>query len=578
MNNNENAQRSLNSFENSIHSRSKNKNITHDDYTENLATKSVGNLVDGSFYDEETLNNSNSNRNPSYNNRRQSRNEDNYRSPYDTGEYDFNLKSDEFHTDALDSLNGLSDDDYSTRKRKPYAHEIPYKRPNTESYDELGDYDIPERETTRQSYNDTSRYNSFEDTSSYFANNRNNQTDDFYEDKEDYIKRSFENKHFNHDTSNLAEIEDVKNFYTDTNSDLRSRREHNRRMAQVEQENFDETLSTLASLNAIRETPQSRRRTQKGRVRYKVDDTLKNKIDFNENDPYIERQAPRRNERPVERPRQRRNVDERRRREQVEQKQFEERKKRLSKKRMQDTSMQPVIKGYTGTIPTINNQRFTENKNTKSYPEDHYDDNREYTQRQPASETRRPTKQKPSSSKRSSDKRGSDEIYRRRFERQVSRTIVTGVIGAITTILALIAFFIVTYNYNKLKDDHATVNNEYQELKMNQPDVNELQFRIDELEELNQALLNQNSNGNNDNTTIVDDNNNDNTNTTDNNNNNNDNTNPITENRVHVVKSGDYLSNISIKYYGNANHIQEIKDANGLTDDNILVGQELIIP
>lgn len=46
------------------------------------------------------------------------------------------------------------------------------------------------------------------------------------------------------------------------------------------------------------------------------------------------------------------------------------------------------------------------------------------------------------------------------------------------------------------------------------------------------------------------------------------------------VVSGDNLTKISIKFYGNSNpsNIQKIKDANGMTNDNLTVGQDLKIP
>lgn len=49
---------------------------------------------------------------------------------------------------------------------------------------------------------------------------------------------------------------------------------------------------------------------------------------------------------------------------------------------------------------------------------------------------------------------------------------------------------------------------------------------------------------------------------------------------VYTVVSGDNLTKISQKFYGNTSldNIQKIKDANNLTNDNISIGQELKIP
>ncbi len=560
MNKNENAQRSLHNFENSIHSRNTNRNSTLEGYTDNLAAKSVGNLVGGFSYDDETLNNSNRNENSSYNER------SDY-SAYDTSNYDDYENNDnfddteghlEFADEDLDSLNDLVENDYTSR-RKPYDHEIPYKRPEHNSYED--EYSRPTRQGSRRNdYN-----NSYDNGHEYSQKNR--RENNFYEQEEDYIKKSFRNSSVIQDTTNLTEIEDVKNFYNDFEGDTRNRREHNRRMSKLNNEDYFNTLNTRASIDIINEKPhgRSRNRTQRNdNIRYQPDDTLKNNInydEFNENDPYVERPRKRRNNDEHQR-----RENERRRLEAAEQREFEERKRRLSQKRKQDTSMQPAIRGYTGTIPTINNQRISENRNSKSYTDEYYDETREYTQRQPASENRRPASQKQSSNK----KRSNDEIYRRRYEKAVQRNIITGVVGTITTLLALIAFFVVTFNYNKLKEENTVLQNDYETLKLNQPDINELQFKIDELEEINAALINGSGDSIVDNNTSTDANDNNNTE-----NNNNAETNTP---KTHVVKSGDYLSTISTQYYGNASYVDKIKEANGLTNDNIMVGQELIIP
>lgn len=47
---------------------------------------------------------------------------------------------------------------------------------------------------------------------------------------------------------------------------------------------------------------------------------------------------------------------------------------------------------------------------------------------------------------------------------------------------------------------------------------------------------------------------------------------------IHIVMAGESLSKISSNYYGTIQGVQKIKDANGLTSDNLNIGQELTIP
>ncbi|MDR1439596.1 MAG: LysM peptidoglycan-binding domain-containing protein, partial [Clostridiales bacterium] len=47
---------------------------------------------------------------------------------------------------------------------------------------------------------------------------------------------------------------------------------------------------------------------------------------------------------------------------------------------------------------------------------------------------------------------------------------------------------------------------------------------------------------------------------------------------IYTVKSGDTLSKIAENYYSNSKLYSLIKEANGLTSDNITIGQQLIIP
>lgn len=49
-------------------------------------------------------------------------------------------------------------------------------------------------------------------------------------------------------------------------------------------------------------------------------------------------------------------------------------------------------------------------------------------------------------------------------------------------------------------------------------------------------------------------------------------------NEKYIVKTGDSLFKIAMKFYKSQYGIQKIKDANNLNDDSILIGQELIIP
>ncbi|MEK5483327.1 LysM peptidoglycan-binding domain-containing protein [Viridibacillus sp. FSL R5-0888] len=48
--------------------------------------------------------------------------------------------------------------------------------------------------------------------------------------------------------------------------------------------------------------------------------------------------------------------------------------------------------------------------------------------------------------------------------------------------------------------------------------------------------------------------------------------------RLHTVQTGDTLYNIAMKYYGSIDGIAKIKQANGLTSDNVVVGSSLAIP
>ena len=49
--------------------------------------------------------------------------------------------------------------------------------------------------------------------------------------------------------------------------------------------------------------------------------------------------------------------------------------------------------------------------------------------------------------------------------------------------------------------------------------------------------------------------------------------------RYHTVKSGDTLTKISVKYYGNTRGVSKIMNANGLRNaNNISVGRKLVIP
>ncbi|MGE7918054.1 LysM peptidoglycan-binding domain-containing protein [Viridibacillus sp. NPDC093762] len=51
-----------------------------------------------------------------------------------------------------------------------------------------------------------------------------------------------------------------------------------------------------------------------------------------------------------------------------------------------------------------------------------------------------------------------------------------------------------------------------------------------------------------------------------------------TSGRLHTVQTGDTLYNIAMKYYGSIDGIAKIKQANGLTSDNVVVGTSLAIP
>ncbi|MGE7621582.1 LysM peptidoglycan-binding domain-containing protein [Viridibacillus sp. NPDC096237] len=48
--------------------------------------------------------------------------------------------------------------------------------------------------------------------------------------------------------------------------------------------------------------------------------------------------------------------------------------------------------------------------------------------------------------------------------------------------------------------------------------------------------------------------------------------------RLHTVQTGDTLYKIAMKYYGSIDGIAKIKQANGMTSDNVVVGTSLAIP
>ena len=48
--------------------------------------------------------------------------------------------------------------------------------------------------------------------------------------------------------------------------------------------------------------------------------------------------------------------------------------------------------------------------------------------------------------------------------------------------------------------------------------------------------------------------------------------------KTHTVGSNENLYRISLKYYGNGEGVDKIKSANGLSSNEIRVGQRLVIP
>lgn len=53
---------------------------------------------------------------------------------------------------------------------------------------------------------------------------------------------------------------------------------------------------------------------------------------------------------------------------------------------------------------------------------------------------------------------------------------------------------------------------------------------------------------------------------------------PVQGARSHVVKSNETLYRISVNYYGDGSHVQKIQQANGLSSNEISVGQTLVLP
>ncbi|WP_153720291.1 LysM peptidoglycan-binding domain-containing protein [Sporosarcina cascadiensis] len=53
---------------------------------------------------------------------------------------------------------------------------------------------------------------------------------------------------------------------------------------------------------------------------------------------------------------------------------------------------------------------------------------------------------------------------------------------------------------------------------------------------------------------------------------------PVQSAKSHVVKSNETLYRISVNYYGDGSHVQKIQQANGLSSNEIHVGQTLVLP
>ncbi|MFV0439941.1 MAG: LysM peptidoglycan-binding domain-containing protein [Lachnospirales bacterium] len=540
-NNNDRANQKLNDFEKIDDTRSVNKNITVDGYNDNYSNKVVGGIFSDIKEKDKEQNLSNNQNHNVVRNQKLSE------------ELSY---SKIFSRDELDDLNNFDDHESYTNKRPKYDHEYPYNKTFSNPKTPV----VSPENLERINEEIKKPFNSNMDTSN--LSRHDNPRDLEFKNRKTYNEYS------------------SKETHTYNNTDTSSENNENER----------DEYSTYASLNALNNNKSYR---EKGaNINIQLGETLKNKIAYE--DDSID------NHNNVERPRKRRQIDsfqddfyrEQERREQEELRRerelqsYNESRSRLRKQRMQDTSMQPVIKGHTTNIPYVTTKQsiVTDTNHQQSQPQSQYQsqiqkqhntqgyssnkiehyktgkaDFSDIIKDEPEEEYQ--NVQKPR--KRAS----ADVILKRKYERARARTLTVTLFGIFFTLVFAIAFFFTFYKYNELKDQYTDINASYQDLLYQQPSISKLQLEIDELTEENDSLTAQ-LNG------AVPENNNNTEGETGAETTEDANARP----KTYVVQSGDYLTKISIEFYGDDTYVDDIMTANNLTSDSLQVGATLTLP
>ncbi len=560
----ENAQKRLDAFENIDRTRTLNKNNTLSSFNESLTTNPVGKMV-GQIQN-------NAPKSSSYNNLTYDGYEidsddfDDFDDDFDNdGADDF---TDKFSSEDLDTLN-FEREIMNAKERKPYSHEVPYKKDNFEEFDSLSSREL----------------------------NKINQS----------IRNPFASEFDGQDTSNLSKIDDVSDFFNDPESDRR--KNHLRKnVAKNHQRNKNYEYETMHNIEALSGKKPSRRRDDNddsyepkaSSYRLLAGETLSNNYNLDEYKDYKESRRPRqeapqsssrRSQREYEEEyterSSRQNDSERReferlnrnaQRDRENERNIEESRRRLQKRRMEDTNMQPAIKGQTLNIPKstmANINRGYESQNSQrnhNFETNEYDYTqpikREQSQREQASNIRR--EQYEEDDQKGNDKKRSGEaIYKRRFEKARSQSVIIACIGLLVCLIAFGAFFYTLFKYNEVKAKYTALETEYTTLTYEQPEIDALRLEIETLTTERDALLKQ-VNGEDGDVVTIDGSNTDEENS--------DGTKPSEGSKTYVVQPGDHLSKIAESQYGDVSYVEKIKEANNLTSDELYAGQTLILP
>ncbi|MFV0520694.1 MAG: LysM peptidoglycan-binding domain-containing protein [Lachnospirales bacterium] len=584
MENRENAQKRLSAFENIDKTRTLNKNNTLSSFNESLTTNPVGKMV-GQIQGDTSRNKNYMNY--TYDGQKiedfddESDNYSEYNDSY----------IDEYSSEDLDTLNFQKELEQA-KERKPFAHEIPYKREVHEDYDTLSKKQIEKiNKSITNPYSkdldaqDTSNLSTIDDVSDFFNDNesikRKNHLRRNVEKNNRDARKSSNNNYYKDITEN--DYNDFDNTMVDLNA-LAGRK--------IKKGVSSNTSSyRLVAGNTLKEEielndrakerknqnnrPTQNRNTEEHREqRQRSSDTYNEQRNNNE-DHYKE---PRNRRESAQQVQPQRYATEAEKRRALAEERMEASRQRLRNRRSQDTNMQPAIKGQTINIPksTINSIRNNESanyeENTHNYETSEYDNihtskNDRYQREQMANQ-RRLQEEDDNVQTHEPKKRSSEGVYKRRFEKARAQSVLFACIGLVVSLVILIAFFFTLYQYNDVKAKLATLEGDYAKLTYEQPDIEVLQLEVEALTEERDSLLAQLENGTstevNEDGTI--------TTPTD------ENAETETGSKTYTVKAGDYLSLISQNEYGDTSHVEAIKTANGLTGDSLLVGQTLILP